>query len=80
MTAGASAFSVASALGGSVAAELGLTNAAVGDTISGNRLVSGLKTTLLSSLSGGSGLGQLGVVQLTDRSGARRLAQRQGAL
>ena len=42
--------------------ELGLTGAAVGDTITGQRLISGLKTTLISSLSGGQGLGSLGVL------------------
>jgi flagellar hook-associated protein 2 len=53
-----------------VAEELGLTAAAVGGVITGSRLVSGLKTTLLSSLAGGEGLGSLGVLALTDRSGA----------
>ncbi len=63
-------FSVASAFGGSVAEELGLTAAAAGDTITGSRLQAGLKDTLLRSLGGGSGLGALGDLQLQDRSGA----------
>ena len=63
-------FAVTSALGGSVAEELGFTNASVGDTISGTRLLDGLKDTLLGSLGGGSGLGTLGVLDLQDRSGA----------
>ena len=62
-------FAVTSPVGGSVAAELGLTGSSVGDTISGRRLLSGLKTTLLSSLRGGSGLGSLGEIDLTDRTG-----------
>ena len=53
-----------------MAEELGLTATAVGDTITGSRLISGLKTTLLGSLAGGDGLGTLGASQLTDRSGA----------
>lgn len=70
LTAGANAFTVASPLGGSLADELGLTGAAVAGTITGGRLISGLKTTLLGSLSGGRGLGTLGSITLTDRSGA----------
>lgn len=63
-------FSVASAFGGSVAEELGLTAAAAGDTITGSRLQAGLKDTLLRSLGGGNGLGTLGDLQLQDRSSA----------
>jgi flagellar hook-associated protein 2 len=48
---------------------LGLDGQAQGGTITGRRIVGGLKTVLLSSLNGGSGLGQLGSLQLTDRSG-----------
>jgi flagellar hook-associated protein 2 len=70
LTAGAGTFSVASAAGGTLAEELGLTAAAVGGTITGQRIVSGLKTSLVGSLSGGQGLGALGAIQLTDRSGA----------
>ena len=63
-------FSVASAFGGSVAEELGLTAPATGDTITGRRLQAGLKDTLLTSLGGGGGLGTLGSLDLQDRSGA----------
>ena len=63
-------FAVTSALGGSVAEELGLTNIAVGDTLSGRRLQAGLKDTLLSTLGGGNGLGTLGSIDLEDRGGA----------
>src|SRR5262245_48292063 len=69
LTAGGGTFAVTSPLGGSVAEELGLTGPAVGNTITGTRIISGLKTTLLGSLGGGSGLGTLGVLSLTDRSG-----------
>lgn len=70
LTAGASTFSVTSLFGGSVAEGLGLTNAAAGGVISGERRLGGLKTVLLDSLAGGFGLGQLGTLDLTDRSGA----------
>lgn len=69
-TNGGGTFAVTSPLGGSTAAELGLTGAANGDSITGRRLVSSLKTTLLGTLGGGDGLGTLGQISLTDRSGA----------
>ncbi|MBM4094330.1 MAG: hypothetical protein FJ276_33725, partial [Planctomycetes bacterium] len=50
--------------------DLGLTAPPQGGTITGHRLLSGLKDALLSSLSGGRGLGTLGAVSLTDRAGA----------
>ena len=69
-TNGGGTFAVTSAVGGSAAEELGLTASASGDTISGRRLIAGLKTTLLGTLGGGDGLGTLGLLDLTDRSGA----------
>ncbi len=63
-------FSVTSATGGTLAEDLGLTSAAAGDVITGRRLIGGLKGPLLTSLGGGSGLGSLGQLSLTDRSGA----------
>jgi flagellar hook-associated protein 2 len=70
LTTGGGSFAVSSPLAGSLAEELGFTDPAVGGTITSARLISGLKTTLLGSLSGGQGLGTLGTVNLTDRSGA----------
>jgi len=70
LTAGGGAFTVESALSGSVAEDLGLTGTAVGGVITGGKLLSGLKSSLLTSLSGGNGSGSLGDLQLTDRSGA----------
>ena len=49
---------------------LGLDGESVDGVITGRRLVAGLKTVLLSSLGGGDGLGKLGLLELTDRSGA----------
>jgi len=65
-----STFSVESINNSSTAEDLGLTGAAVGNTISSTKLQSGLKTTLLSSLGGGNGLGTLGSISISDRSGA----------
>jgi flagellar capping protein FliD len=70
LTSGGGTFAISSAGGGSLAEELGLTGAPSGGQITGDRLQSGLQTTLLSSLNGGQGLGPLGELQLTDRSGA----------
>ena len=70
LTSGAGAFTVTSGATGSAAEDLGLTNAASGGVITGNRLISGLRDTLLSSLNGGQGFGTLGNVDLTDRSTA----------
>jgi len=63
-------FSVSSVSGGTTAEDLGLTGTASGDTITSRRLQAGLRTTLVSSFAGGQGLGTLGLLDLTDRSGA----------
>ncbi|TWT88213.1 Flagellar hook-associated protein 2 [Pseudobythopirellula maris] len=68
-TAGAESFTVRSADGGSAAEDLGLAGAADAGVITGERLVSGLKDTLVSSLNGGKGY-SLGELAITDRSGA----------
>jgi flagellar hook-associated protein 2 len=62
-------FAVSNAHDGRTAEQLGLTGAAVAGVITSRRLVGGLKTSLVSSLSGGQGL-TLGQISLTDRSGA----------
>jgi flagellar hook-associated protein 2 len=68
LTTGAGAFAVTSVGTGTAAAALGLTKAAVGDTITGGRLTSGLRDTLISSLRGGQGLGTLGTIEISNRS------------
>lgn len=68
LTAGGGSFSVTSP-SGDLAEQLGWDNAASGGTITGDRLISGLGDTLLSSLAGGQGLGPLGQIMITDRSG-----------
>ncbi len=67
---GGGTFSTSSLNGGTAAEDLGLTGTATGSTIASRRLQAGLKTTLLTSLSGGQGLGTLGLLDITDRTGA----------
>jgi flagellar hook-associated protein 2 len=70
LTVGGGVFSITSAGGGTTAEDLGLTATAVGGVITSRRLQAGLRTVLLANLGGGAGLGALGLVELTDRSGA----------
>lgn len=67
LTSGAGAFAVTSVGTGTAAEDLGLTVAASGDTITGSRLVSGLRDTLVAGLKGGQGLGTLGSIDITNR-------------
>ncbi len=68
LTSGSSTFAVSNVGTGTAADDLGLTKAAAGNTISGTRLVSGLRDTLISSLKGGAGLGTLGHISITNRN------------
>ncbi|TWT37918.1 Flagellar hook-associated protein 2 [Posidoniimonas corsicana] len=68
-TTGGGAFSISSVGLGSAAEDLGLSADADGATITGRRLISGLRDTLVSSLNGGRGF-ELGDIDITDRSGA----------
>jgi len=70
LTAGDGQFSVKSAVGSLLAEELGLLGTSDTGVIEGRRLQAGLKTTLLTSFSGGRGVGELGSLAITDRSGA----------
>jgi flagellar hook-associated protein 2 len=79
LTSGAGSFQVSSPTGGTLAEELGLAGTHVSGIATGSRLVPGLKTTLLSSLRGGTGLGPLGTIQITDRTGASATVDLSGA-
>jgi flagellar hook-associated protein 2 len=70
LTTGGGTFQITAPNGSPALEQLGLSAAAAGGVITGDRLLGGLKTTLLSSLGGGAGLGTLGEVDLTDRDGA----------
>lgn len=63
-------FAVTSTSGGTLAEDLGLTGTAAGATLTSGRLQGGLQSPLLRTLNGGKGLGTLGEIDLTDRSGA----------
>ena len=65
---GGGTFAVANVGTGTAAKDLGLTVAASGSTITGRRLIAGLRDTLVSSLRGGKGLGTLGEVDITNRN------------
>ncbi|QDT72280.1 flagellar filament capping protein FliD [Lacipirellula limnantheis] len=69
LTTGASGFSVGNGSTGTAADDLGVAGAASGASITGKRLISGLRDTLLTSLKGGQGIGTLGLLQVTDRAG-----------
>jgi flagellar hook-associated protein 2 len=70
MTAGSGTFEVKSINNSKALEDLGLNGSAVDGVITGRKIIAGNKTVLLSSLSGGNGMGQLGTINLVDRSGA----------
>lgn len=69
LTSGSSDFTIENGVAGTAADDLGIATTTSDSAITGRRLLSGLRDTLLASLNGGSGLGQLGALQVTDRSG-----------
>ncbi len=69
LTSGAGTLSVTSPKG-TLARDLGWNGTSVGGVLEGAQLQSGLGDVLLSSLNGGAGLGTLGDLTLTDRTGA----------
>ncbi len=73
LTNGPETFAVTSLFDGQTAEDLGLTTTADDGVISGDRRLAGLKTVLLDSLKGGAGLSPLGLLSLTDRSGATQV-------
>ncbi len=73
------AFSLTALYNSQALADLGLDNVAVGNLITGDRILGGLRTVSLSSLNGGQGFGELGLVELTDRSGGTAEVNLSGA-
>lgn len=69
LTTGTGTFTLTALYGSKTLADLGLDTEAVDGVITGRRILSGLRTVSLRSLNGGSGLGQLGLLSLTDRAG-----------
>lgn len=72
-TTGAGTFRIESISGGSTAESLGIAASSSTGTITGRRLLGGLRSTLLSSLRGGRGVGQLGQIRITDRTGTQTI-------
>jgi len=69
LTSGSGSLTVSNGIGSTAAADLGIAGTSSGGTIAGARIQAGLDTVLLSRLGGGQGLGALGVLSVTDRSG-----------
>lgn len=70
LTEGSGVFRIQSTPESRAADDLGIAGESAGGEISGRRLLGGLQSVLVSSLGGSQGLGALGAVQLTDRTGA----------
>ena len=69
VTAGGGSLTIADLNGGKAASSLGLIGTTAGSSLSGDRMLSGLDSPLLSSLRGGEGIGDLGVLAITNRNG-----------
>jgi|694.fasta_scaffold00366_45 flagellar hook-associated protein 2 len=69
ITGGGGNLTVADLGSGKSAAQFGLTDTTAGTSLSGDRLLAGLDSPLLSSLKGGDGTGDLGVLTVTNRNG-----------
>jgi flagellar hook-associated protein 2 len=79
-TGGGGTLAIAGLNGSRAATDLGIAgNEQGGGVLTGGRLLAGLGSVLLKSLKGGTGLGTLGQVQLTDRSGATATINLAGA-
>ena len=79
LTEGQGDFVVESAFDSQALSDLGLDGEAVDGVITGRRILGGAETVLLSSLGGGDGLGQLGSIELADRTGASDTVDLAGA-
>ena len=78
LTSGAGTFSIANGTLGSAADDLGLTGNTTGSTISGSRVLSGLRDTLVSNLNGGQGF-TLESIVIDDRNGGNATIDLSGA-
>jgi len=79
LTTGEGTFSLTSLNESQALADLGLDAAAVDGQITGRRILAGTNTVLLSRLNGGEGVGELGALALTDRSGTSANVDLSGA-
>jgi flagellar hook-associated protein 2 len=79
LTTGGGQFALESLNQSAALTDLGLDGDSSSGQLSGRRILGGLRTVLLSSLEGGQGFGALGLLQLTDRSGATDSVDLSGA-
>ena len=72
LTEGEGTFSIESAFSSPIAEQLGIAGESADGEITSGRLLGGLKSVLVSTLGGGNGtgMGELGALELTDRTGA----------
>ena len=72
LTEGEGSFSIESAFSSPIAEQLGIAGESADGEITSGRLLGGLKSVLVSTLGGGNGtgMGELGALELTDRTGA----------
>jgi len=73
-TSGGNQFQLTALYGAQTLADLGLNRPAQEGTITGRRLLGGLRSVLLAGLNGGQSFGSLGQISITDRSGAQTTA------
>lgn len=69
LTSGAGIFTISNGTLGTAADDLGLSGNAIGNTLTGTRLASGLRDTLLASINGGKGIETFGNLEITNRNG-----------
>jgi len=79
LTEGGGTFQLESLYDSGALAGLGLDGPSSDGVITGRRILGGLRTVLVESLNGGKGVGQLGSVAITDRSGASDAVNLAGA-
>ncbi len=79
LTAGGGTFAVSNVGTGTAAQRLGLTTTAAGGTLTGRRLASGLRDSLVTSLRGWQGIGTLGMINITNRSNVLSTVNLSGA-
>lgn len=79
LTQGTGTFKLEASDESTAAADLGLVGESADGVIVGRRLLGGLQSVLVSSLNGGRGLGPLGAIELTDRTGATNTVSLAGA-
>ncbi len=79
LTSGSGDFKLTELSGSTVLQDLGLNKTSEEGVITGDRIIGGANSVLLSSLNGGAGLGDLGQLKITNRSGEKATVDLSGA-